>query len=179
MDKTILYTLLDIDDMEEFVYYENMQALLEEDEYIEEELIRDIVTEVDIDVFKPLMDDYFEELLKDLPDEDTDIYITTDSIHRIFAGLFAEDIDEVTVDRIASEIMKFRKWYVQDSLVYDIDNENEINVRDARYNVKASKMLGDKYNYDFRMAYLYDSDGYDVRVSDIVSDAFDEENDID
>ena len=29
------------------------------------------------------------------------------------------------------------------------------------------------------MAYLYDSDGYDVRVSDIVSDAFDEENDID
>ena len=35
MDKTIFYTILDIDNPAEFQFYENMAALLEEDEYIE------------------------------------------------------------------------------------------------------------------------------------------------
>ena len=47
MDKTGLYRKLDIDTIDEFRYYENLAALLEEDDYIEENLIRDLIREVD------------------------------------------------------------------------------------------------------------------------------------
>ena len=36
MDKVRFYRILDIDSADEFQYYENLSALLEEDEYIEE-----------------------------------------------------------------------------------------------------------------------------------------------
>ena len=51
MDKTGLYRKLDIDTIDEFRYYENMASLLEEDDYIEVNLIRDLLREVNKEVF--------------------------------------------------------------------------------------------------------------------------------
>ena len=45
MDKVRLYHILDIETADEFKYYENLAALLEEDEYIEENF-NDIVGKV-------------------------------------------------------------------------------------------------------------------------------------
>ena len=47
MDKVRFYRLLDIDSADEFKYYENLSALLEEDEYIEENLIKDLISHAD------------------------------------------------------------------------------------------------------------------------------------
>ena len=43
MDKTVLYRKLDIDTIDEFRYYENLASLLEEDDFIEENLIIDLI----------------------------------------------------------------------------------------------------------------------------------------
>ena len=43
MDKVRFYRVLDIESPEEFQYYENLASLLEEDEFIEENLIKDLL----------------------------------------------------------------------------------------------------------------------------------------
>ena len=155
MDKTELYRKLDIDTIEEFRYYENLAALLEEDDYIEGNLIRDLIREADKSVLAEHMDSFYEQFLNHIPDDETELYITVDSIGRAMTGMIAEDMtaDDVTV--LADEIERFRKWYVHDLNVYDRIKGENLSVRDARYNIIAAGFL----------ALDYTVEGYDVRIS--------------
>lgn len=164
MDKTGLYRKLDIDTIDEFRYYENMAALLEEDDYIEENLIKDLIREVDKSVFAEHMDSFYEQFLNNLPDDETELYITVDSIRRAMTGLIAEDMTDEDISALAEEIVRFRKWYVHDLNVFDRIRGEELSVRDARYNILAAGFLGEKYDYDFRTALDYTVEGYDVRI---------------
>ena len=84
----------------------------------------------------------------------------------VYDGMTDEDISS-----LASEISRFRKWYVHDLNVFDRLNGTEKSVRDARYDTAAAKLLGDDADHDFRLALDYGLDGYDVRLADmIVSD---------
>ena len=164
MDKTGLYRKLDIDTIDEFRYYENMAALLEDDDYIEENLIKDLIREVDKSVFAEHMDSFYEQFLNNLPDDETELYITVDSIRRAVTGLIAEDMTDEDISALAEEIVRFRKWYVHDLNVFDRIRGEELSVRDARYNILAAGFLGEKYDYDFRTALDYTVEGYDVRI---------------
>ena len=164
MDKTGLYRKLDIDTIDEFRYYENMAALLEDDDYIEENLIKDLIREVDKSVFAEHMDSFYEQFLNNLPDDETELYITVDSIRRAMTGLIAEDMTDEDISALAEEIVRFRKWYVHDLNVFDRIRREELSVRDARYNILAAGFLGEKYDYDFRTALDYTVEGYDVRI---------------
>lgn len=114
MDKTGLYRKLDIDTIDEFRYYENMASLLEEDDYIEVNLIKDLLRGVDKEVFAEHLDSFYEQFLSNLPDDDTELYITVDSIGRAMCGLVSEDMTEEDISVLADEIERFRKWYVHD-----------------------------------------------------------------
>ena len=164
MDKTGLYRKLDIDTIDEFRYYENLAALLEEDDYIEENLIRDLIREVDKSVLAEHMDSFYEQFLNNLPDDETEMYITVDSIGRAMTGMIAEDMTDEDITALADEIARFRKWYVHDLNVYDRIRGEELSVRDARYNILAAGFLGEKYDYDFRTALDYSVEGYNVRI---------------
>ena len=164
MDKTGLYRKLDIDTIDEFRYYENLAALLEEDDYIEENLIRDLIREVDKSVLAEHMDSFYEQFLNNLPDDETEMYITVDSIGRAMTGMIAEDMTDEDITALADEIARFRKWYVHDLNVYDRIKGEELSVRDARYNILAAGFLGEKYDYDFRTALDYSVEGYNVRI---------------
>ena len=151
MDKTVLYRKLDIDTIDEFRYYENLASLLEEDDFIEENLIRDLIREVDKEV---------------LADDETELYLTVDSIGRAMTGLISADMTDEDVSALAEEISRFRKWYVHDLNVFDKMTGTELSVRDARYNIVAARFLGEKTDYDFRNALDYSVEGYDVRIGE-------------
>ena len=168
MDKVKLYRILDIDSAEEFQYYENLSALLEEDEFIEENLIRDLVRSVDAERLAEHMQSYFEEFLKHVPDSETDLYILVESMGRVFDGMIFEGMSDADHDALAAEIAKFRKWYVHDMNAFNRIDGTETSVRDARYDIVAAKMLGEKADYDFRTALDYDLEGYDMRLADVV-----------
>lgn len=168
MDKTGFYTILDIDNAEEFQYYENIAAMIEADDYIESNLIKDLLKDVDPDNFAELTDSYFEELLKMLPDEETDLYITVESIKRILCGLITPEMNPDDAALLADEFIKMRKWFVHDLLAFDMNTGEEISVRDAIYNIAATKYIGGEKKYDFRLACNYDTDGYDVRFADMI-----------
>ena len=165
MDKTELYRKLDIDTIDEFRYYENLAALMEEDDYIESNLIRDLLREVDKKVFAEHLDSFYEQFLEHIPDNESELYITVDTIGRAMSGMIAEDMSSDDISVLADEIERFRKWYVHDLNVRDRISGEDISVRDARYNIIAAGFLGDKCDYDFHNALGYTVDGYDVRIS--------------
>jgi len=77
-------------------------------------------------------------------------------------------MNDADIDELASEISKFRKWYVHDLNAFNKLSGEEANVRDARYDIAAAKLLGDPAEYDFRLALDYDLDGFNVRVADML-----------
>ena len=168
MDKVRFYKVLDIDSAEEFQYYENLASLLEEDEFIEENLIKDLLRSVDMEMLAEQMGSYFDAFLDHLPDNETDLYIMVESIGRAFEGLIFDDMSDADISELAGEIVKFRKWYVHDLNAFNKLNGEESNVRDARYDIAASKLLGENADYDFRLALDYDLDGFNVRVADML-----------
>lgn len=168
MDKIELYNILDIETAEDFKYFENVASLIEEPDYIELNLIKDLIKDIDISVLSESLETYFEDFLNNLPDEETELYITVDSIKRVITGKIFDEMDSSQIETLAEELMRFRKWYVLESLVFDKSSGNEISVLEARYNYQASKYTLEKCDYDYRLANKYDFDGYDIRVSDMI-----------
>ena len=168
MDKVRFYSILDIDSADEFKYYENLASLLEEDEFIDENLISDLMRGADMDILAEHMDSYFDAFLDHIPDGENDFYMTVDSIQRVFEGLIAEASDDAGKNELASEIAKFRKWYVHDLNAFNKRSGEESNIRDARYDIAAAKLLGEKAEYDFRTALDYELDSFSVKLSDIL-----------
>ena len=176
MDKVRFYNVLDIDSADEFQYYENLAALLEEDEFIEENLIKDLLRNVDKEMLAEQIGSYFDGFLDHLPDNETDLYIMVESIGRVFEGLIFDDMNDEDISDLASEIVRFRKWYVHDLNAFNRLNGEEYNIRDARYDIAAAKLLGDRADYDFRQALDYDLDGFNVRVADMLGASIAAEN---
>ena len=176
MDKVRLYNILDIESPDEFKYYENLSALLEEDEFIEENLIKDLLKDVDKEKLAEHFDSYFEAFLDHLPEHETEMYITVDSIRRLFDGMIYEGMTGEDISALASEISKFRKWYVHDSNAFNKLTGEESSVRDARFDLAAAKLLGEDASYDFRLALDYDIDGFDVRIADMIGASYTTEN---
>lgn len=174
MDKVRFYGILDIDSADEFRYYENLSALLEEDEFIEENLIKDLMREIDKDVLAEHMDSYFEEFLNHIPDNETELYITVESIKRAFDGMIFDGMGDSEISDLAAELSRFRKWYVHDLNAFDRIKGSESSVRDARFDIAAARLLGEEADFDFRTALDYGLDGFDVRVADIIASAEDE-----
>ena len=170
MDKTTFFNIVDIDSAEDFQYYENLAAIMEADDYIESNLLKDLFKNIDFNILSDCIDNYFEEFLKSIPDEETELYITIDAVKRSFLGMITEDptSDEIAV--LADEIVRFRKWYIHDTLVVNRDNGTELNVRDARYDIQACRLLGESYDYDFHLAYDYQVEGYNVKLADILEE---------
>ena len=177
MDKVRFYNVLDIDSADEFKYYENLAALLEEDEFIEENLIKDLLKSVDMEMLAEQVGSYFDGFIDHLPDNETDLYIMVESIGRAFEGLIFEDMNDEDIADLAAEIAKFRKWYVHDLNAFNKLSGEESNVRDARYDIAAAKLLGEDADYDFRLALDYDLDGFNVRVADMIGAEFAENAD--
>ena len=174
MDKTVFYRKLDIETPEEFKFYENVAALLEEDDYIEPNLIRDLLKDIDTDVMAENIGSYFEDFCRNIPDSETDFYITVDSIGMALKGFLGSSLTDERIAEYADEIVRFRKWYVQDLNVFDRINGEGLSVRDARFNIIAAGFLDEKADYDFRTACDYVVEGYDVSLADMIEAEFDE-----
>lgn len=172
MDKVRFYKVLDIDSPEEFQYYENLSSLLEEDEFIEENLIKDLLKDLDMDRLAEHFDSYFEGFLSHIPDSEAEMYLIIESIKRVFDGLIYEDMSGEDISALAGEIVKFRKWYVHDLNAIDRLSGKESSVRDARYDIAAAKLLGGDADFDFRKALDYDIEGFNVRLADMIVSSY-------
>ena len=172
MDKVRFYRVLDIESPGEFQYYENLASLLEEDEFIEENLIKDLLKDLDTEKLAEHFDSYFEGFLSHIPDSETEMYIIVGSIKQAFDGLIYDEMSDEDISALADEIVKFRKWYIHDLNAVNRINSEKTSVRDARYDIAAAKLLGEESDFDFRPALDYDLEGFNVRLADMVAASY-------
>lgn len=168
MDRERLFEKLDIDSPEEFKFYENFEALIEEDEHIEEDLIKELLISADQSLLSEHIQHFFDSFSSNIPDEETELSIILETLKNNISNAADTEMSDEAASHLATEIYKFRRWYCIDHNAVNECNGEELSVRDARYELLAAKLLGEDISIDFGKAITSGPDAYEVRIKDIM-----------
>ena len=169
MERDRLFEKLDIDSPEEFKFYENFDALIEDEEHIEEELIKEVLSFADTDLLSDHIDSFFESFLSNIPDDESELYIIVESFKRNISALVFDGMNDEDYSELAKDIYKFRNWYAIEHNAKNDGSGEELSVRDARYEIAAAKLLGDEVYIDFGRAITSGPDSYGIKLSDLAA----------
>ena len=168
-----LYNYLDIEDAEDFQYFENLELLLECEDEIQYDDLYSILKDMDRKTLAVLIDDYFEELSDYYPGDDTEFYLLMDKVRLSLKGLASGGDDENVISNLAEEINRFREWYSVSSKVLcrsvSTGEERIETVRDALALARMEKLGGEKFLYDFRHCDDYHLDEYIMSFADVAA----------
>lgn len=176
MDIEKILTLLDMEAGEDFQYFENFADLVECDQDIENDVILELVSMIDMNIFAELCESYFYELLENIPGEHVDVYTLAENIKRVLIGLSkatATDEENAAI-KLADELNKFRQWYSVEQNVecknMSTEEVTNLPVRDALVNVRLERIETTSYQYDFSEALKYELEEFIMTYGDLVSD---------
>lgn len=167
MDRERLFEKLDIDEPEGFKFYENFEALMEEEEHIEEEYIREILSAADPELVSDHIESFFESFSSNIPEDETELAIILETFKNNISSA-ASDRNDDSLSGLTSEIYRFRRWYAIEHNALNEDDGRELSVRDARYDILAAKLLDEDISIDFGRAITSGPDAYEVRIKDII-----------
>lgn len=166
MDLNELFEIADIESAEDFRYFDNFAALMESDEYIPNEVLYELFSEVDNAVLSELADNYFEDIMEGVPEEEAELFTLLDNIRRAMRGYAENTDDERSLVLFTDEVAKFRNWYNFDT---DVSCRNKkdgsirlVPVREALVLYRIEKLKSDEYLYDFEQCLDYPLDEYVV-----------------
>ena len=169
MDFEELLKALEIDAPSEFVYFEQFAEMAERPDEIAVEAIAALVGDADPIVLTELTESYFEELLKFVPDEESELYTLVQTVSITLRSLAKGVDDPETAHLYAEEFTKFRNWYLFDGRVQREDltegGEIEMTVMEALTSIRLQNLDGGDYRYDFSEALDYPIDEYVVSLA--------------
>ena len=161
-----LFEIVDIESTEDFKYFDNFAALMESDEYIPNEVMYELFAEVDTDVLSELTDNYFEDIMEGVPEEEAELFTLLDNIKRVLKGYAENTDDERSMVLFTDEVSRFRNWYNFDT---DVECQSRkdgstrtVPVREALVLYRIEKLRADEYMYDFSQCLDYPLDEYVV-----------------
>ncbi len=173
MNTEELYNYLDIEEPEDFQYFENLALLFECEDEIKYDDLYFLLKNADRKTLAVLIDDYFEELSDFFPEDDTDFYLLMDKIRLSLKGLALGGDEENVISNLTEEIDRFRQWYSVSSEVIcsavDMGEERTETVRDAIALARLEKLGGEKFLYDFRNCEDYPLDEYIMSFADVAA----------
>ena len=156
MTKAELFELLEIEDPSEVEYFEQLADLIETEEEIAFDDLFTAVSQVSSMTMGEFAENYFEEILKALPDNAEDICSTFTSVQQRFMML-AEGLDDGgDREALAEELETFRGWYHDPSLA-EIDGK-KVSVFHAVFECRADKLQNTEHDYEFANALDYPLD---------------------
>ena len=166
MDLNELFEIVDIESAEDFKYFDNFAALMESDDYIPAEVMYELFAEVDTDVLSELTDNYFEDIMEGVPEEEAELFTLLDNIKRVLKGYAENTDDERSIVLFTDEVSRFRNWYNFDT---DVECQSRkdgstrtVPVREALVLYRIEKLRADDYMYDFSECLDYPLDEYVV-----------------
>lgn len=167
MEKHDLYRLVDISEPDDFKYYENVESIMESDDYIEPDLLFELFGEIEWSDLSDLFINYFDELFRVFPEKEDDLCMTIQGIIAKFKEIFNSVGDEESVRDLATEVHNFKKWFVYDKSVTNLNDKEKTSVRDAVYDIYAVRFGGSfsSYNFDNASSYI---NGYDIKIMDLI-----------
>lgn len=161
-----LFEIVDIESAEDFKYFDNFTALMESDDYIPAEVMYELFAEVDTDVLSELTDNYFEDIIEGVPEEEAELFTLLDNIKRVLKGYAENTDDERSMVLFTDEVSRFRNWYNFDT---DVECQSRkdgstrtVPVREALVLYRIEKLRADEYMYDFSECLDYPLDEYVV-----------------
>jgi len=189
MEYDELLNLLDIDSAAELVYFEQFAELMEHGNDIPYDTLVSLVEGMDSEALPELVEGYFEDVMKFVPDGESDLYTLLQNIATTLSTLSAAG-EEDSAHVFAEELYKFRSWYLFDStvLIKDLadDSEREIPLMEALTSYRAQNFTDEDYHFDFSDALDYSLDEYIVSLGslsdygddDDYDDSYDDEDDM-
>ena len=182
MDFDELLALLDIETPADLVYFEQFADLMETQQDIPFETLNALSGEMEPEVLTELIEGYYEDILKFLPDGEDELYTLLLNISTTLKTLAAGS-EEDSARTFTEELYKFRSWYLFDSRVFCTDQtagtEHEVPLMEALTNYRAQNFTDDDYAFDFSEALDYPLDEYIVSLDALYDDNYDDYDDED
>ena len=179
LTKKELYELLDIDVPADFQYFENLAALLECEDEIDEQTLAQLLEGVDKKALAELIHNYFEEMTDFLPGDAAEAYGVLERIKFSLMGLSRNCDEEDLLSNLTEEIERFRIWYSVESRVYCTSvltgEEQVLPVRDAVTLARSENLTREKFEYDYSECLDYKLDEYIMNFGDLVAAELEEE----
>ena len=178
MDLDELLALLEIDTPDELVFFEQFAELMEDPHDIPFETLMALAEGMDNEVLSELVEGYFEDILKFVPDDDDDLYTLLTNIGTTLSALALNKEDDA--DRIfAEELYKFRSWYLFDHCVLCTNisegTEREVTVIEALTNYRVQNFTDEDFLFDFSEALDYPLEEYIVSINSLLDDSYDDD----
>lgn len=190
MELEELLEILDIEEPEEFRFYENFEDLIEYEGEIPYDALFSLIKNVDMLNLREFIETYLEDVLEGIPEEDgIDAYTFIVSVKIMLTGLAEaiaaaeedEERDELPI--FVEEIFKFRNWFIRDSIVHmskEMDDKIiSVPLMEAIIAYRIEKLNEDRYSYNFDDCVPYEIDEYIVSYSTAMAEIEDEEEDVD
>lgn len=173
MDRDELFNYLDIESGEEFQYFEDFANLVENEEEIDSDIIYELLAEMNMENFRELCGNYFEDIMNSIPGDQIDLYNLLENIRRVLTGLseaVAEEEDNALL-KLADELNRFRIWYSVEKNVEcrDLEDDEITNetLRDALINARLEKITEAEFSYDFDKALEYELEEFIMTYADL------------
>ena len=179
LTKKELYELLDIDVPSDFQYFENLAALLECEDEIDDQILAQLLEGIDKKTLSELIHNYFEEMTDFLPGDAAEAYGVLERIKFSLMGLARNCEEEDLLANLAEEMERFRRWYSMESRVYCTSvltgAEEVLPVRDAVTLARSENLTKEKYEYDYSECLDYKLEEYIMSLADLVVAEMEEE----
>lgn len=162
MDYDELLEHLGLEDPSEFEYFENFADLVESHETILVGALYELLKGISEEVMPEVIEGYFNEALEACPDTEIEIYTLLELIKRTLLGLSNTLEDDKDLGFFADEILRFKEWFANDSVVFIKDKKtkdsSQVSVMEALVVSRLEKIEGAEYDYDFSQALDYSLD---------------------
>lgn len=159
MDRNEFLKIMEMDEMSEINYFEDIAHIFEIKEEIPLEFIEEILRKSEGSQVRDLIKEYFDEVTDSL--EDTELYTLMTSILNVMST-YTDFTMEGNIENLGQEINRFRDWYLNEELVFS--GEETTCVRDALCQERLEKLTGESLKYDFEKALDYELENYTVMV---------------
>ena len=157
-----LLKCLKIEDPTEFEYFENFADLVESHKAISTTALYKLLKGVSEEVMPEVIEGYFTEALESCPDTEIEIYTLLELIKRALIGLSKKTEDDKDVGFFADEILRFKEWFANDSIVFikekNTKKQTQVTVMEALVTSRVEKIEKNEYDYDFSQAIDYPID---------------------
>jgi len=182
MDFEELLAFLDIESPSELVYFEQFAELMETQQEIPYETLLPLVEGMEPDILSELVEGYFEDIIKFVPDGEDELYTLLYNIARTLTTL-ANSGEDDSARVFTEELYKFRSWYLFESTVLikglADGSEREVPFMEALTAYRVQNFTDDEFLFDFSDALDYQLDEYIVSFGALAEDSYDDGDDYD
>lgn len=170
-----LLEYLQLEEAEEFMYFENLADLLEADFKIEPEAMYQLLSRVDMENLSQLLNDYFDDILTFVPDHAVELYTLLDTVKLALMGMASHIEEERDLVYLSDEMHRFHSWFTMEEAVRAMEQSDtgswqDVSVRDALILSRLENLGGEKYDFSFEDVPEFTIDQYTVSFADLAAE---------